>query len=60
MQGALLVLKMPKRPLMSECSAHFDFSTDDSFMTDRAAFTADGENKLRFWQSLCIEVNPLT
>jgi hypothetical protein len=25
-------------------------------MTDREAFTADEDNKLRFWQSLCIEV----
>lgn len=28
-----------------------------SFMADREAFTADEDNKLRFWQSLCIEVS---
>jgi hypothetical protein len=28
-------------------------------MIDREAFTADEDNKLRFWQSLCIEVGLL-
>jgi hypothetical protein len=55
-QGASLVLKMRKCLLMSEFVTYLCIGTDDSFMTDRAAFTADDDNKLRFWQSLCIEV----
>jgi hypothetical protein len=39
---------------------HLWFGADDSFMTDRVVFTADEENKLRFWQSLCIEVSSFT
>ena len=57
MQGALLVLKMRKPRSMSELLTHLCDGTDHSFMTDRAAFTADDDNKLRFWQSLCIEVS---